>query len=154
MTIMSLTVKQPWAWLIFASPKDLPPGVTPIDVENRAWPIRHRGPLLISAASDFDRDGAAWLAERHRIRIPEMLPHGGAVGIVQVTDCVNRSNSMWFRGPWGFVLREPRPIVFEPIRGTMGLFMVTLRATHQIPGPMTSGTGSSSTQEGGRTHTR
>lgn len=153
---MAITVKQPWAWMIFAAPKDLPRGVTPVDVENRIWPTRHRGQLLITAGADYDKDGAAWLTERHGVRIPEMLPHGGAVGIVTLADCVQASASMWFRGPWGFVLREPRPIAFETVRGTMGLFIVHLRGTHNLAGPCTSGTGSSNAQggPGGRTQTR
>lgn len=36
-----LTVRQPWAWLLVNGHKD---------IENRSWPTKYRGPLLIHAA--------------------------------------------------------------------------------------------------------
>ena len=40
-----LTVRQPWAWAIIQVGKD---------VENRSWPTKHRGPLLIHVGSAFE----------------------------------------------------------------------------------------------------
>ena len=55
---------------------------------------------------------------------PFELERGGIVGSVEVTDCVDRSDSPWFFGPFGFVLRDPIRLVFEPCRGALGFFKV------------------------------
>jgi hypothetical protein len=37
-------------------------------------------------------------------------------------DCVTDSNSRWFFGLWGFVLRDPKPLPFQPRRGALGFW--------------------------------
>ena len=44
------------------------------------------------------------------------------VGIARVVDCVERSESRWFFGPFGFVLEDVHPLNPCPIRGRLGLF--------------------------------
>jgi hypothetical protein len=49
---------------------------------------------------------------------------GGIVGQVNVVDCVTKSNSLWFGGPFGFVLANPKPLPFRACKGQLGLFEV------------------------------
>jgi len=49
---------------------------------------------------------------------------GGIVGQAKITDCVLSHESKWFHGPWGFVLKNARPLPFEACLGRLGLFEV------------------------------
>jgi hypothetical protein len=54
--------------------------------------------------------------ERDRFQI------GGIVGSVEIVDCVDRSRSFWFSGPYGFVLKNARKTRFKPMKGKLGFF--------------------------------
>lgn len=118
----AISVRQPWAWAIIHAGKD---------IENRDWASRYRGPLLIHAAKGMtvgEYQAAAfhiWCV-RQDLRVPlrgELL-RGGVIGVVDMVDCVSRSDSPWFGGRYGFVLRNARPLPFREIRGELGLFNV------------------------------
>lgn len=120
--MLALSVRQPWAWLIIHGGKD---------VENRDWSTRVRGRVLIHAAKgctiDEYRDGEAFAFDVNLgIRVPPLttLDRGGIVGSVEIVDCVVSSPSPWFQGKYGFVLRDPRPLPFRPVRGQLGFFPV------------------------------
>lgn len=117
----ALSIRQPWAWLILNAGKD---------IENRVWSTRFRGRVLVHAAK-----GMTWgeynttMCKLRRlggkmIEIPNFdeLERGGIVGSVEIVDCVQHSDSPWFCGPWGFVLRNPEPSGFVPMRGQLGFF--------------------------------
>lgn len=77
------------------------------------------------------------------IELPPLadLQRGGIVGSVQIVDCVMQSDSPWFRGRFGFVLRDPRPLPFVPWRGSLGFFDVPASALEPAmpphkPGPL------------------
>lgn len=79
-----LTIRQPWAWAIIHGGKD---------VENRSWPTKHRGPLLIHAGSAFEPHGyetVQQLATRQPPP-PSELIHGAIIGVVELVDCVRDS---------------------------------------------------------------
>ena len=65
---------------------------------------------------------------------------GSLLGIVSIADCVTESDSKWFFGPYGFVLRDAKwlknPI---PRRGQLGIFDVPDdgRVLDQVPGQET-----------------
>lgn len=118
----TLSIRQPWAWLILNAGKD---------VENRDWHTPVRGRILIHAGKGMTRDeyeGADDLLAviRHDIELPpfEALERGGVVGEAEIVDCVSESDSPWFFGAYGFVLRNARPLVFMPWRGQLGFFDV------------------------------
>ena len=48
--------------------------------------------------------------------------NGGVIGTVRIVDVVKQHRSMWFKGPFGIVLADPKPIKFQPGRGQLGLF--------------------------------
>ena len=111
-----LSIQQPWAWLITSGGKD---------VENRKWRTRFRGLFLIHAPLKVDAEAIAALRGLRR-RVPtggEALT-GGIVGVAEVVDCVAESESQWFAGPVGFVLRNARPLPFVPMAGRLSFFPV------------------------------
>ncbi len=115
-----LSVRQPWVWAIFEFGKD---------VENRDWPTRHRGGVLIHAARSCTKD--EWFEAARFIGRPgneglvpplDQLQRGGIVGAVDIVDCVTASTSRWFVGRYGFVLSRPRKLPFTPCLGQRGFF--------------------------------
>lgn len=132
-TILALSVRQPWPWCMSV------PGDAAKDIENRSWRTNQRGVVLIHASSGMTREEyefcLAYCREVALIRpFPSMLAmpafedlqRGGIVGAVEITDCVSKSDSPWFMGPWGFVLRNYHPLPLIPCRGMPGFFRPTL----------------------------
>lgn len=133
----ALSIQQPWAWLIVNGYKD---------VENRTWSSGYRGPVLIHAgrrpAPDFSRacEVAKYLCG---VRPPAELQYGGIVGIATITDCVTSDTSPWFGGPYGFRLRDARPLPFVACKGALGFFEVApaVSAALQLQGAIKRGDG-------------
>jgi hypothetical protein len=112
-----LSIRQPWAWLIVNGHKD---------IENRSWPTRFRGQFLVHASKGMtneEYDDVAHMLDEG-ICLPEkkLIERGGIVGIAEIVDCVSWSDSPWFMGEHGFVLRNARPLPFYPLRGMLGFF--------------------------------
>jgi hypothetical protein len=131
----ALSIKQPWAWLICAGHKD---------VENRDWHI-HMPPLLnyplvpkhiyVHAGKTIDKKAFEWMASK----IPKdilskfmvnglpnagMFKVGGLIGEVHIVGCVEKSQSPWFVGPYGFLLANP--VLYDqliPCKGKLGFFV-------------------------------
>jgi hypothetical protein len=119
----ALTVRQPWAWAIIRAGKD---------IENRSWTNRHAtGTIAIHAGMGLDP-----LNELPRgVKKPgrEDLIHGAIIGVVDIAGVVRKGRSKWFSGPFGWVLRNPRPLR-KPIRctGRLGLWRLPPRVRHAI----------------------
>jgi hypothetical protein len=127
-----LSVRAPWWWFILHGGKD---------IENRDWPTRFRGTVYLHAGKWFRgeevyRDFHFALGMMVEAGLSVSIPPGMVlsdlqkscgcvVGRVEIVDCVSRSNSPWFFGEYGFVLRNPvafeRPITFK---GALGFFEV------------------------------
>lgn len=124
-----LSIHQPWAFSILNQGKD---------VENRIWPTKHRGPLLIHAAKSR-KSYDAWMPESwHRFYQCDLPPwesfaKGAIVGVVDVVDCFHifrepikqQKYQKWSQGPYCWVLSNPR--AFEvpiPYKGNQNLFNV------------------------------
>ncbi len=116
----ALSIRQPWAWLIATGLKD---------VENRTWRTSFRGPFLIHAGSAFDAEGYAWVVSTTGLVLPrgEQFDRGGIVGKAEIIDCVTESNSRWYFGPYGFIIRNARVLPFLPMKGKLGFFDVELQ---------------------------
>ena len=136
--MLALSIRQPWAWLILNAGKD---------IENRDWPTNVRGRVLIHASKGMTVDeyynAADTAREVGRVRpyparlvMPprEQLERGGIVGSVELVGCVAESESPWFFGDFGFVLRDPRPLPFIPYTGRLGFFNVPDVAAATIDG--------------------
>ena len=128
--IKSLSIRQPWAWAIIHAGKD---------IENRNWATKFRGPVCIHAAKGMTRDeyddanefiwraigrvDQAWLDRWLGVTAaPVLLERGGIIGVAEIVDCVDASESPWFMGRYGFVLANVRPVPFIPVRGSLGFF--------------------------------
>lgn len=135
--MLALSIRQPWASLIIKAGKD---------IENRDWPTRVRGRILVHAAKGMTRGehedaidfavnairadpqnaGATKMRTLRELGFAvDDLPRGGFVGTVEIVDCVNESASPWFMGRYGFMLRDPQPMDFVPWKGQLGFFNVT-----------------------------
>ena len=124
---LALSIRQPWASLILLAGKN---------IENRTWETRVRGPILIHAAKGMTKreymeamafaSFATCILDPVRLDDlePGHLPRGGIIGSVNLVDCVYQSDSPWFQGPYGFALRDPKPLPFTPVRGQLGFFDV------------------------------
>lgn len=111
----ALTVRQPWAHLIVAGQKD---------IENRSWPTRHRGRLLIHAGKQIDWNAYDWLDE-HGLPLPypDDLPLGGIIGAVMLTGCVRDDPSPWAMGNhWHWQLGDAEHVPFRACAGRLGLW--------------------------------
>lgn len=118
----ALSIRQPWAWLIIHGGKD---------VENREWKTNYRGRVLVHASNSMTKREYmdAWQKAygiNPALTIPTTthIEKGGIVGSVEIVDCIRQSESPWFVGRFGFVLRDPKPIPFIPFRGSLGFFDV------------------------------
>jgi len=121
--ILALSVRQPWAWAIIHAGKD---------IENRSWQavnhgLRQRGRIAIHASRGLGKEEYKDSADsvRHICgRCPPAIEllRGGIIGSVEVVDVVNESESPWFFGPRGLVLRNPIACDFIPSVGALGYF--------------------------------
>lgn len=102
------------------------------DIENRDWHTYLRGRIAIHSSSRMtraDMDDAcgfmrSWIPEFSAARFKQdAFPLGVILGTVEITDCVLNSDSPWFAGKYGLVLRDPRPLTdFVPCRGALGFW--------------------------------
>lgn len=113
----AISIKQPWAWAIFHGKP----------VENRIWPSRYIGPLLIHSSKTFDHDGYFWLLDNRHLLTADIPARdnfkiGGIIGRVLMVDCVSYHPSPFFFGPWGHVYEKPEELIFYPCRGQLLIF--------------------------------
>lgn len=139
----ALSIRQPWAWLIIR-PDITDPETREFairnaytkDIENRSWPTKMRGRILVHAAKGMTLDeydeaiDVLWAVGDRTINLPsvDQIDRGGIIGTVDIVDCITRSASPWFFGPYGFVLSNPQPLPFLPMSGRLGFFDVEVPA--------------------------
>lgn len=133
---LALSVRQPWAWAIIHAGKD---------IENRSWQavnhgLRQRGRIAIHAAKGMSRDEYEEARDFMRTLAiecpaPADLLRGGIIGSVEVIGVVSESESLWFFGPRGFVLRNPEPCDFIPSIGALGYFEWHSAPPDVVPSP-------------------
>ena len=116
----ALTVRQPWAWLLFNGKP----------VENRDWYSGYRGELAIHAGKGMtlaeyeDAVGFVYnIAPKILIPSPEKLIRGAVIGTVLMVDCVQSHESPFFQGEYGFVF-EHQSLLAEPVsaKGALGFW--------------------------------
>jgi len=125
----ALSIRQPWAWLLLKGIKD---------IENRTWRTNHRGPFLIHASKKFDTKSIIWIYDNFPSLKPELDPYilhgcsrvldcGGIIGIADLIDCVEWSDSPWYTGNYGFVVHNIRPLQFHECKGQLGFFNINYK---------------------------
>lgn len=113
-----LSVRQPWAWAIFHSGKD---------IENRNRPYNCHGELFIHASQgmtlrEYD-DAIGMFPPNARIPSHGDLIHGAIIGVVTVGGSVTQSASPWFHGPHGIPLMNQRLLASPvPTGGGLGVW--------------------------------
>ena len=142
----ALSVRNPWAWLIVRSDivgeearrQAYLDGLIK-DVENRSHRTNFRGEFLIHASMGMTsreyEDAYAFLVTVvPNIELPPLhsLQFGGIVGAARLVDCVDSSDSRWYMGQKGYVLRDARPLPFVPCMGKLGFFDVPDDVMHAL----------------------
>jgi hypothetical protein len=120
---IAISVRQPWAWAIVASHKD---------IENRStFAVTKAGfdprPVAIHAAKGMTRDEyefAFHFMDELGVLCPppDELVRGAIIGAATITAVVERSDSRWFMGPRGLVLVDRRRVDPIPAIGALGCF--------------------------------
>jgi hypothetical protein len=116
--LKALSIRQPYPHHIFHDGKD---------VENRDWSTRGRGWFIVHAGiskSELDKED-----ERH-----QAMPRGGVVGMARIVDCVTEMDSLWFNGPYGFVLMDAFPLPLIQCKGALGFFALPPEICRQVAG--------------------
>lgn len=115
--MLALTIKQPWAWAILNTVKD---------IENISWNTYVRGPILIHA-SKIDCSEGFDVLKKMGFSVPrKKLERGGVVGSVCVVNCVEKSTSKWYIGDYGLELSNPQMLPFTPLLGKEKFFNVDI----------------------------
>ncbi|GEC15171.1 ASCH domain-containing protein [Nitrobacter winogradskyi] len=121
----AISIRQPWAWAIFHAGKDM-------ENRDRRWNLRGR--IVVHASATMTR--AEMLAIEDITALAGIRPPtfadfracgllGALVGTVEIIDCVRDHPSRWFFGPFGLVLRKPRPFKTPiPYKGALGVMDV------------------------------
>jgi hypothetical protein len=131
-SLKALSLMQPWAWLMVNGYKD---------IENRKWSASFRGSVLVHASKTFDHDSIGFikavledlaLKGDEKVTLPDKFEMGGIVGMFTITDVVTESDNPWFFGPYGFVVKDARPLPFVPLRGQLNFFNVSDEVVRQL----------------------
>ncbi|CAI8982869.1 ASCH domain-containing protein [Pseudomonas chlororaphis] len=123
----ALSIRQPWAWLIIHGGKD---------IENRTWHTKFRGRFLVHAAQGMTSNeftqALLYCCDRG-LPMPDRgdMQRGGIIGSVELVDSLDTSDSPWYMGQKGFLLRDPKPLPFIPLKGRLGFFEVPSELTTQ-----------------------
>ncbi len=123
-----INIRQPWAWLVVQGYKD---------VENRRQNTNYRGEVFVLATKTVYQDEIDRLravARQENIKPPtdEELKRGGIVGRFYLTDVISSprfEDDFWFTGPLGYVVTNPEPLAFLPLKGLQNGRVYT----HQVP---------------------
>jgi len=129
-SLKALSVKLPWAWLMFPDlvnhfnmSNDRIYWINPKDIENRSYDTNWRGTIAIQCSKRIEREdiyqAEMLIKERNlKIAIPTLqqlqIFAGKIIGTVDFVDCVEDSDSPWFVGRYGWVLKNPISLP-EPI---------------------------------------
>jgi hypothetical protein len=139
---VALSLRQPWAWLMIRP--DLTDSLDRLeaamagkikDVENRPLRWKFRGRVLVHASATMTRadyEAADIIAASCDVDLPPFnspaLQRGGIIGEFTITDCVTEHSSPWFFGPYGYPVRDAKPLPFQLCKGMLGIFTTNLSA--------------------------
>jgi len=124
--MLAISVQQPLAWFIFMEF----PLQFRCDILNRRNPTDIRGNIYIHASEEFNMAAYERIIKNKHFGVvphipkPENFKLGGTIGMVELVDCVTHHDSLWFKGPYGYVLSRPDPDAFFPCPGQEGFFEV------------------------------
>lgn len=117
-----LSVRQPWAFALVYGGKD---------IENRTRRTSYRGRFLIHASAgmaELEYYRACHFMKQRGVlgdwsggedSAIDQIARGGIIGVADIIDCVDSSDSPWWIGPRGFVVANARPLPFIACKGTV-----------------------------------
>ena len=118
--IPALSIRQPWAWLVLKGYKPL---------ENLNNLKNFRGTFLIHAGMKWDR---TWFINQNdKLRdllagipmpIKNKMNYGGIIGYATITGFIEKSDSPWFVGKYGLLIKNPKQLPFTPCKGKLSFF--------------------------------
>lgn len=127
-----LSIRPPYGEWIAMHSQFVAAGLPPKTIENREWPTKYRGPVLIHSSKKFEED-AAWHWSRRIPGLDTIVPatregyttSGKIIALADLVDVVEDSNDPWFVGSYGWVFANIRPLLYPvPYRGALKLFDV------------------------------
>lgn len=131
--LKALSIRQPWASLIVRAGKS---------IENRDWKTNYRGLVAVHASAKMTRADMEDACGLMRTFIPKFsaqrfeqdeFPLGAIIGTVEIVDCVTHSDSLWFCGEYGFVLRNPISFAQQvKCKGALGFWEVKGETLEQV----------------------
>ena len=135
--VKCLSIRQCWAWIITHPEVLRICGIEPKMLENREWTTHYRGPILLHAGVKVDsdtQDTEYWIwkfgEERGEAFADVLAAHRhematkALVGIADLVDVVEASESAWYTDSYGFVLHNARPLSPIAYSGQQLLFDV------------------------------
>lgn len=119
----ALSVRQPWAYLIFYGKECSDLGNK--NIENRTNYKKHRGLTAIHTSKKVDMAAYKQLAAQG-VSLPpiEELVCGQIIGTVKIIECTKEHSSSWKeKGSWGYVLEDAKELA-TPIacKGQLGFW--------------------------------
>lgn len=98
----TISIKQPWAHLI-CTPREDNPQLGIKDIENRTWPTKFRGRVLVHASACKKTDHIVspevfdWSRRNYQTWAFGCMdsPKGAIIGSVEIVDCVINYPSIW-----------------------------------------------------------
>ncbi len=129
--LKAISIQQPWAWLIIrpdleceAREKARESGEIK-DIENRRTLKNLKGKYLIHTGIKPDWKG--YFQHLHNNAMMDIVPNegikmGGIIGWAEFDGSVQESDSPWFAGPNGLVIKNAGKLDFIPCKGMQGVF--------------------------------
>lgn len=122
--LKALSIRQPWAWLIVNRYKT---------IENRNTLKNFTGDFLIHTGLQQDKKWLINSTEKLKKHIEEInfnhppqikgeWESGGIIGHAKITGFVEKSDSPWFVGKYGLLIKDANPLPFTPCKGKLGFF--------------------------------
>jgi len=137
----TITIKQPFPYLIFSGIKD---------IENRTWPTKLRGRVLVHSSAKrmrriLDNESGIitdeqWNAMGEKARVECVVPSsstGVIIGSVEIVDCVINHESIWaYKTPNYTVGINPK--LYEEMTGQEVIYNWVLANPILFPEPLTA----------------
>ena len=118
MIFPAISIRQPWAWAILQTDKD---------VENRTWPLPKKfigKPVLIHTGKRIEHEDVQHLLSLG-YKVPRDLETGGIVGNLEFKSWSRSSTSTWaVDDACHWHIKRAAPLQFFPCPGRLGFFEV------------------------------
>lgn len=114
-TMKGISLPQPWPELI---------QFHGCDVITKKKPTKYRGKVLIFSSSGRDRDAIKKYGNE-LFFIPGKNK-GGYIGIVEIYDCIPSITNEWYKGSYGYLIKNFVEVDFVPAKGRGGVYNVDL----------------------------